>query len=346
MTTRFGVVGAGAMGEIYANALAREVPGARLVAVAGGSRSAGLAARLGVAHDTVDSLLARPDIDAVALTSPTPLHRQQTVAAARAGKHVFTEKPMAATLDACDDMLEACERAGVLLAVNSVTRYRHGIWQAKQLVDEGAIGAIRMVRHTYCFILTDYVNGKDWVLEPDAGSPFLDQGAHCNDVIRWFLGSDATHAMATYASYGSAPPPEQSAMVTYCFESGAMAQLWCSYEFPRPGLGPRGWTIEYMFVGSEGIIDVEYYGTLRLGRGDRWQTLYEHPTVDILANPLDPNRTYPYRDQLMDFVHAIDEHRPPLVTGLDGRAGIAMAVAADLAARERRVVDLRELTPR
>jgi predicted dehydrogenase len=129
-------------------------------------------------------------------------------------------------------------------------------------------------------------------------------------------------------------------MVSYGFASGVMAQLWATYELPSPGWGPRGWTIEYMFVGSEGIIDVEYYGKLLLGRDGRWETLYEHPKVDIVKNPLDPNRIYPYTDQLQDFVDAIDGGTKPLVTGEDGRAGIEMAIAADLAARTGETVRL------
>jgi predicted dehydrogenase len=341
MSLGFGLVGAGAMGEIYAGSLAGAVRGARLVGVTGGARAPGLAQRHGVAHEPdLPALLARPDVDAVALTSPTQLHRAQTVEAAAAGKHVFTEKPMAVTLPDCDAMISACRAAGVVLSVNTVTRFRRGIRLAKQLVDEGRIGRIRMVRHTYGFIEGDYVGGKAWIAQPGAGSPFLDQGAHCNDVIRWFVGSEAVSANAHYASYTPNEPPDQSAMVTYVFENSVMAQLWASYELPPPGFGPRGWTIEYLFAGSEGIIDVEYYGALRFGRDGRWETLYEHPKVDIVQDPLDPNRTYPYTDQLQDYVDAIAAGRPPLVTGEDGRAGIEMALAADRSAASGETVRL------
>jgi predicted dehydrogenase len=341
MTVGFGVVGAGAMGSIYARCLSGLVEGAHLVALTGGSRAAGLAAQHGVPADpTLDALLVRRDVDAVVLASPTQQHREQTLACAAAGKHVFVEKPMAVTLSDCDAMVAACRNAAVLLSVNTVTRYRHGLRMAKQLVDEGAIGDIRMVRHTYGFIEGNYVGGKDWTAAPGAGSPFLDQGAHCNDLIRWFLGSEAVWAAARYASYSDGPPADQSAMVTYGFASGVMAQLWATYELPSPGFGPRGWSIEYLFAGSEGIIDVEYYGQLRLGRAGRWETLYEHPKVDIVKDPLDPNRIYPYRDQLIDFVGALTEGRLPLVTGRDGRAGIEMALAADLAARTGETVHL------
>src|SRR5262245_34857125 len=140
----FGIVGSGFMSRTYVRGLAHLVKGARAVAVFGGTRANGLASEFGMeVEPTLETLLARTDVDAVLLGSPTQTHREQTEAAARAGKHVFTEKPMAATLDECDAMISATRKAGVLLGVNTVTRYRTGVRMAKQLLDEGAIGGIR-----------------------------------------------------------------------------------------------------------------------------------------------------------------------------------------------------------
>jgi predicted dehydrogenase len=119
-----------------------------------------------------------------------------------------------------------------------------------------------------------------------------------------------------------------------------LAQLWATYELPPPGFGPRGWSIEYLFVGTDGMLDVEYYSTCRLGKGGSWQTVYEHPRVDIVRDPLDPNRIYPYTDQLQDLVDRIADGGRPLVTGEDGRAGIEMALAADRSAATRSTISL------
>lgn len=337
MTLGIGIVGAGFMSRTYAYGIRELVQGARSVAVTGGSRAPGFASDFGIALEpSLEALLARDDVDIVLLGSPTPVHRDQALAAAAAGKHVFTEKPIAATLAETDDMIAACRTAGVLLGVNAVTRWRRGIRMAKELVDAGEIGEIRMVRHTYAFPESAYAEPGHWILDPAAGSPFLDQGAHCNDAIRWFVGADPVTAYAVYGNYSKAPPAGQSAMVTYTFANGVMCQIWASYEWPHAPETDK--TIDYLFVGSKGMIDVGYRGELQVHRGTGWETLYVHPPV---RQP-DPDVpfAYPYAEQVQDFVDAIREGREPEVNGETARKGIEMALAADRSAATGEVVRL------
>ncbi len=332
MTLGFGVVGAGMMGRVYVRALRHMVEGADVVAIHGGTRAPALAAEVDVAVEpTLEALLARDDVDAVLLATPTQTHREQTLAAAAAGKHVFTEKPIAATLPEIDDMIAACRTAGVRLGVNAVTRYRKGIRLAKQLVDEGAIGEIRMVRHTYAHVQGNYVPDGHWLLDPAAGSPFLDQGAHCNDAIRWIVGDEVREVFARYTTYTDGPEG-LSALVTLAFEQGVLCSIWATYELPSPGFDPAKWTGDYLFVGSEGMLDVQYRGTTRLGKGDKWETLYEHPPVDGSGAVFDPNFVYSYADQVTEFAAAVAENRDPEVTGEVARKGIEIGLAADRSA--------------
>src|SRR5438105_1674813 len=109
-----GMVGSGFMGLTYSEAITRHVTGAKLVAVAGGTRAAKLAADYGVAAEpSVAALLARPDVDAVVLATPDQVHKDLAVQAAAAGKHVLVEKPMAPTVADCDAIIDACRKAGV-----------------------------------------------------------------------------------------------------------------------------------------------------------------------------------------------------------------------------------------
>jgi len=337
MTIGIGIVGSGFMSRTYAFGIDELIPDARLVAVHVGTRAAALAEDFGMAVEpSLEQLLARGDIDLVIIGSPTFHHRDQTLAAALAGKHVFTEKPIAGTLAETDDMIRACREAGVLLGVNAVTRWRTGVRMAKGLVDAGAIGEIRMIRHTYAIPAGAYADPGHWILDPRSGSPFLDQGAHCNDAIRWFAGADAVSAHALYDSYTRTPPPGQSAMVTYRFANGIMAQIWVSYEWP---FGPDpDKTIDYLFVGSTGMIEVGYRSVLRIHRGTGWETLYTHPSVRQ-PDP-DVNFAYPYADQVKDFIDAIRTGREPEVNGEEARTVMAMAVAADRSAATGEVVHL------
>lgn len=338
MAIGVGVVGSGFMSLTYCHGITALVPDARLVAIHGGRRAEEFGVRFGMAVEpSLDALLARADVDAVLLGTPTPLHRDQAMAAAAGGKHVFTEKPIAATLPEIDAMIAACRRAGVLLAVNAVTRWRRGVRMAKGLVDAGEIGQIRMVRHTYAHVAGGYAPAGHWILSPAAGSPFLDQGAHCNDAIRWFVGADATSAFATYATFTGTAPFGQSAMVTFDFANGVMCQIWSSYEWPEAP-DPERWTGDYLFVGSKGMVDVQYRGSLRIHRGFGWETLYQHPPVQQ-PEP-DIEFSYPYADQFRDFVEAIEAGREPQVNGEEARKGIEMAIAADRSAASGEVVRL------
>ncbi|NJL26819.1 MAG: Gfo/Idh/MocA family oxidoreductase, partial [Thermoanaerobaculia bacterium] len=115
----FGIVGAGMVARYHTAAIAA-TPGARLAAIcrADSARAAETSAELGVpCEPSLEALLDRPDVDAVCLCTPSGLHAEQTLAAARAGKHVLVEKPMALTLADADAMIAACRSAGVLLGV-------------------------------------------------------------------------------------------------------------------------------------------------------------------------------------------------------------------------------------
>lgn len=350
MTIGFGIIGSGYMGRTYAACLTRHVPDGRLVAVTGGTRAAALGAEWGVpAVADVDALLAHPGVDAVIITSPHQPHRAQAEAAAAAGKHVYLEKPMAITVEDCDAIIAACQAAGVQLTVNFVTRFRHAPVAAKRLVDEGAIGAIRMVQMRGAwtsFLLGDIVDEatgrviipmKRWAFDPAEGSQFLDWGVHAIDALRWWSGSEPERIYADYRTYGIRPPDDLSAMVQVRLANGVMAQILMSYEVPEPGLPPEDTTL---LIGSTGMIDCDHYGAVRLGQGDAWTEVTRERPFDFLGDYLDPNRLAGFAAQVQDLCEAIRDGRPPVVTGWDGRAAVAAVDAADRSAASGEAVAL------
>src|SRR5690242_4826633 len=113
------------MGRTYAECVARYNKGARLVAVTGGSRAPGLAADYGIdVESDVEHLVQRSDVSAVIITSPQSAHAEQTEMAARHGKHILTEKPMATSTADCRRMIEVCRANKVELSVIKPWRYR------------------------------------------------------------------------------------------------------------------------------------------------------------------------------------------------------------------------------
>jgi predicted dehydrogenase len=324
----FGIVGSGYMGRTYAACLTRMDTGGKLVAVTGGSRAAGLAKEFGCAVEpTVESLLRRTDVNAVILATPHSAHLPETLAAAAAHKHVYVEKPMALSTAECDAMIAACHAAGVKLAVNKVLHFREAALAAKRLIDEGAIGEVRMITARYTYVGSLHPD-KPWTMERSEGAPFLDWGAHCCDLLRWYTRSEPVLAYAQYAGYLE-PPYLQSVMAEYSFRGGAMAQVWLSFELPAPGLVPAD---TYLIVGSEAMIELETFGKVKLGRGESWDVVAEQPAFDFINDPMSPKRLKGFAAQVKDFVDAIAGDRDPVITGEMGRAAVEMVEAADISA--------------
>lgn len=340
MTVRIGVVGSGFMGRTWSEVAANHATGTSLVAVAGGRRASALAADYGIAFESSpETLIARSDVDLVILASPPAVHRAQTLAAAAAGKHVLVEKPMAQDALECAEMVDACRAAGVRLSVVSQHRFRDTPSAAHRLIADGAIGSVRMIRLTGAEVgwWDLKARGDEWKLDPAQQTAWASWSAHGCDLIRWLSGSEPVHAYARITNFSGHPPNVgQSAMALYEMASGALVQVLMTYEAPEPGFAS---TWEFVIIGSTGIIELDPYGRLRLGRGDGWEVAAEMPSFDPLdAN--DPIRLQAYARQLEDLLSAVRDGRDPLVSGDEGRRTTAMLAAAEASARSGAAVDV------
>ncbi|MBA3235068.1 MAG: Gfo/Idh/MocA family oxidoreductase [Chloroflexi bacterium] len=332
MTVRFGIVGSGFMGRTWAEVAANHASGTALVAVTGGRRAAALAADYDVALEpSLESLLARADVDAVVLASPPAGHREQTLLAAAAGKHLLVEKPMAQNAAECAAMVDACRSAGVRLSAVSQHRFRDVPVAARRLIDEGAIGDVRMVQVTGAEVgwWDMAARGDEWKLDPAQQTAYASWAAHACDLLRWFSGADGAMAFARITNFSGQPAGVgQSAAVLYEMTSGALAQVTLSYEFPRPGLR-SAWP--WLIMGSDGIIELDPYHEVRLGRGDEWTVVARQGPFDPL-DAVDPIRLRAYARQMEDLVAAVVEGHDPLVSGDEGLRTVAMLEAAERSA--------------
>ena len=344
MAVRFGIVGSGFMGRTWAEVAANHATGSSFVAVTGGRRATALAADYGVPEEaSLEALLARSDVDAVVLASPPAVHRDQAALAAAAGKHLFVEKPMAQDAAECAEMVEACRAAGVRMSIVSQQRFRDVPAAAKRLLDEGAIGDVRMIQVTGAEVgwWDMEARGDTWKLDPKQQTAYASWAAHTCDLIRWFSGANGSMAFARITNFSGQPPGVgQSAVAVYELSNGALAQVTMSYEIPEPGL-ESSWP--WRIVGSDGILEFDPYGTLRLGRGDRWETVTEQGPFDPL-DAVDPVRLRAYARHLEDVVTAIDEDRDPMVSGDEGWRTTAMLEAAERSAVTGQAVLLADLT--
>lgn len=332
MTVRVGIVGSGFMGRTWAEVAARHASGTSLSAITGGSRGPPLAADYDVPLEaSLESLLARDDVDAVVLATPPAGHLQQTLLAAVAGHHLLVEKPMAQSVAECDEMVAAYRAGGVRLSVVSQHRYRDAPAAARRLIEDGAIGDVRMIQLIGAEVgwWDMAARGDAWKLDPRQQTAYASWGAHACDLLRWFTGADGHLAFARITNFSGEPPGVgQSAVVVYEMTSGALAQITMSYEFPPPGLSPS-WP--WRIVGSTGIIELDPYGIVRLGRGQSWETVAEQGPFDPM-DASDPVRLRAYAAQLEALVASIADGHDPLVSGAEGRNTVAMLEAAERSA--------------
>jgi predicted dehydrogenase len=338
----FGIVGSGLMAGVYANALKDDTRNTRFVGIAVGTRAPGLAAQYGVEHvPSFEAMLERSDIDAVVLATPHSAHLPETLAAAKAGKHVFLEKPMGLSKAECQQMIDACRAANVQLTVGQVTRRMEASRVARRMIDAGEIGDVRMIQ-----TWRGQTGGLPfpegaWAKDPKEGGPFLDWGSHGCDVVRWYAGSEPVLAFGHFAKFDPAEAVLPSAMVQFTFANGVMGHIWMTYELPHAALGTRA---RYVVVGSKAILDIAAYGQVKQSRDDGdWDVVYQ--SLDF--HGADAGWGYPsaymrdaFARQVQDFTDAIATGSPLEVSGEDGLRAVEMVQAVTESAETGQAVRL------
>lgn len=219
----------------------------RLLALASRSRETARAwaAEFGVprAYGSYDELVADPEIDAVYVPLPNELHREWVLAAADAGKHVLCEKPLALDTREAAAMVEHCRRRGVVLMEAFMWRHQPRTAALRQLVAEGAIGELRLIRASFSFP----IEPGDWRLDPLRGGGSLwDIGCYGLNTARLFAGSEPLAAQA-FARLGPTGV-DLGLTATLRFPDDILAILDCSFEQP--------FRCAYELVGTTGSIEV------------------------------------------------------------------------------------------
>jgi UDP-N-acetyl-2-amino-2-deoxyglucuronate dehydrogenase len=334
LAVRIGVIGTGFMGRTWTEVATNHVDETEVVAVAGGKRAPDLARDYDAALEPdPGALLRRTDIDLVVVATNPDTHLLYVTAVAEAGKHCLVEKPMAQTVGEADAMVAAHERATTVLAVCSQHRFRSAPLAALDLISQGAIGELRMIR-------AQGVVTQDEEAPPD-NDPYADMGFHILDVLRAIAATrtsgpaHATLAFGQQASFRD-PPPRGSTMALYRFANDVLAQVWVTYELPQPGLGSM---VQYLITGSTGMLELDSYVGVKVGDANGWRDAFVQEPFDP-NNPNDPIRLRAYAEELRDVIGAIRDHREPLVSGRWGRDTMELIDAAKLASDEGRSVRL------
>lgn len=331
-TLKLGLIGVGRMGRMYGQYLARRAQGAALVAVA--DQKAELAKSFAAEfeiprwHSNHQDLLNDGGIDAVLVVTSTSTHKQVVMDAARSGKAIFCEKPIALTLEDGREMIASTEAAGVFFQMAFQRRFDVGYVAAKQKLEAGAIGEPVM----FTSISRDpYPPPLEFCDPKVSGGLIADMGVHDFDVARMYMGEiRRVHAIGGVLAY-----PEMksvgdidNAVVDLVFQSGAMGVVQLSRN------AAFGYDIRGEIWGTKGSIQIGYY------RQTPIVTLtpagVTHDAVPYFMERFENA----YLAQIRNFVEHLQKDLPPSITGADAMAALRITLAANLSLREHRPVEV------
>jgi len=238
MAVNWGILGAGSVAKRRVMPAMNRHPQCALTAlmVRDLSRAEKLAGEFGAVnfYDRAEDLISDDSLDAIYISSPVNLHREHTLAAAGAGKHVLCEKPMALTSGDCREMIDACEEAGVQLQVCFVLRGWPIYHQVKEIVESEKLGKVIEFRAH----LAKWTprSDDDWRLDPlqSGGGALIDVGSHYLDLFR-YLGGDLKRISCSGSSAIFGWKVEESAFLTVEFQAGSHGILGMSYAIPHSG---------------------------------------------------------------------------------------------------------------
>jgi len=356
---RFAIVGCGVIAPVHAAAITALADGSELVAVVDtdAARAAAFAGEHGgEPSDDLAGVLARPDVDAVAVCTPSGLHVEVATAALAAGKHVVVEKPVDVGVAAADRLLAAERASGRTVTVISQHRFDAASQTVHAAVADGRLGRLTSGVASVAWWRTQgYYDSGDWrgTWALDGGGALMNQGVHTVDLLVWLFGEPVEVSARTALLAHRGIEVEDIAVATVEFASGALAVVHGTTA-AYPGLsvrlqvhGDRGSAIVdddqlvWFHTGSADSVEGDAYGS---GRSENQAADAVLAAADGAYGPTagaDPGSLgAAHAAQYADFADAVASGRPPLVTVADARRTVATVAAVYESARTRRPVTL------
>jgi UDP-N-acetyl-2-amino-2-deoxyglucuronate dehydrogenase len=332
---KVGIVGGGNISDTHARAAAA-IPGVDVVACYGSNRerTAKLAERHGAAvYDDYGAFLAHRPMDIVAIGSPSGLHAEQGIQAARQGLHVLSEKPLDITTERADALIDACAAAGVKLGVFFQDRLRPAVIDIKKMLDSGELGSPVMISgRVKWYRPPEYYSGSKWrgTWALDGGGALMNQAIHTVDLVQWMFGPIA-RVSAAVATRVHKIEVEDTAAAVIEFASGALGTIEAATSlFP-------GYPRRLEVTGSKGTVILE---DDRIVRSDLHATAGTGSTAAAAAVPPPENVASPvvsdasaHQRVIEDFIRAIRNNTVPSCDGREGRRSVQLVEAIYAAAR-------------
>jgi UDP-N-acetyl-2-amino-2-deoxyglucuronate dehydrogenase len=313
---RVALVGCGRISKNHFESIGR-VDGLELVAVCDvvPERAEAAGAAHGVpAFTSYEQMLREADCDAVAICTPSGLHPQHGILAARAGKHVISEKPMAITLSAADELVQACDQAGVHLFVVKQNRLNAPVQLLKRAIDKGRFGRIYLANCTVRWTRPqEYYDQAPWrgTWEFDGGA-FMNQASHYVDLVQWLVGP-VESVMARTATLARRIEAEDSGVALFRFRSGAIGSMEVTMlTYPKNLEG------SITILGEKGTVKI---GGTAVNRVEHWHFAdYDDDDKLIESASTNPPNVYGFGHEAY-YRNVLAVLRGEARADTDGRAG-------------------------
>lgn len=328
---RFGIVGTGAIAPFHVQAI-RAVPGAQVVGVT--SRTRDNAERFAQAHRIAfvaadaEALARHPEIDAIAIVTPSALHRAPALAAIRHRKHLMIEKPIDSTVEGTDEILDAAKAAGVIVGSIFQARFGDGARALKQAIDSGRFGRLVLCSAYVKWNRTaSYYTGWKGKLALDGGGALINQAIHAVDLLQWFAGLPSEVFAWTTRVVHTGIESEDTACAVLRYPHGAMGTIEAS-----TAVWP-GWSRKVEICGEHGSAAMEDDDI------SQWEFRDTRPEDAAIratreSGAMGSGASAPmaikhegHIRQYEDFVAALRENRAPIIDGYEARKAVALVRA-------------------
>ncbi|GHT72709.1 inositol 2-dehydrogenase [Bacteroidia bacterium] len=335
MTLKIGVIGAGRIGKVHVATLAQSVPDAEVVALADSNIAAAkeLAAKFGIpdVSDKHSDVINHKEVQAVVICSPTNTHARYIVEAARAGKHIFCEKPVDLSPEVISNAIKEVEKAGVKLMVGFNRRFDPNFKKVREMVLAGKIGDPNILK----------ITSRDPGPPPAeyiavSGGMFLDMTIHDFDMARYIVGSEVTEVYVKAAvlvdpAIGKAGDVD-TAIITLTFANGTIGVIDNSRK------AVYGYDQRLEIFGNKGMVSAD----------NNYPDNHVYYTSDGVHGSLPLNffmdrYLEAYSNELKAFCEAVVNNKPVPVGGQDGLMSVVIGLAAKKSVAEGRPVKISEI---
>jgi len=350
-TIGFGIIGLGMVAEFHVRAI-QELAGCRFVA--GYDTQQGRAKDFcekygGTGYDDLGSFMSDKQVDIVCIATPSGLHLDGAVAAARAGKHIIVEKPLEITTARCDAIIAEARANGVLLATIFPSRYHAASGIIKKAITQGRLGTIVLADAQIKWYRSQhYYDSGQWrgTWELDGGGALMNQGIHAIDLLQWFMG-DVTEVFATTATLAHERiEVEDTAAAVLKFANGALGVIEGT-----TGAYP-GFLKKIEICGSKGCVTMEEENitTWKFAEendGDEEIRRIYGSATQTGGGAADPGAIGHHGHKLLfeAFVNALRANKPADIDGAEGRKSVAIIEAIYRSAKNHGPVAVQDPIP-